>query len=214
MVFRMRAYTHRGWAHRQRVRTNFLTRKNSKLFSVVLLTGFEPSTFGSPVQRSNHWANPSPCGVMSGQDWSIVMIISNEHFDATSVIYTEGLSTYKHRAGTGYKMCFTDTTMFNNQLTKTTTCTQQSIKKPITSVITYHQNQSWPVITTYMSPQHTHPDTDTHTHTLRHTLTLTHTHTGMHTHKYTGSYTHTHWDTHTGIHTHTYWHTYTHTKHR
>ena len=26
----------------------------------VPLTGFEPSTFGSTVQRSNHWANPSP----------------------------------------------------------------------------------------------------------------------------------------------------------
>ena len=26
----------------------------------VLVMGFEPSTVGSPVQRSNHWANPSP----------------------------------------------------------------------------------------------------------------------------------------------------------
>ena len=39
------------------------TRKNSKNF-LVLLTGFEPSTFGSPVQRSNHWANPSPRAVI------------------------------------------------------------------------------------------------------------------------------------------------------
>ena len=45
------------WAHRQRVTTTFLTRKNSVF--LVLLTGFEPSTFGSPVQRSNHWANTS-----------------------------------------------------------------------------------------------------------------------------------------------------------
>ena len=48
-----------GWAHRQRVNTTFLTQKNSKVFP-VLLTGFEPSTFGSPVQCSNHWANQSP----------------------------------------------------------------------------------------------------------------------------------------------------------
>ena len=26
----------------------------------LLLTGFEPCTFGSPVQHSKHWANPSP----------------------------------------------------------------------------------------------------------------------------------------------------------
>ena len=58
MVFRMCAYTHRGWAYRQRVSTTCLTRKNSVF--LVLLTGIEPSTFGSPVQRSNHWANPSP----------------------------------------------------------------------------------------------------------------------------------------------------------
>ena len=35
-----------GWAHRQRVSTIYLTRKNSQMF-IVLLTGFEPSSFGS-----------------------------------------------------------------------------------------------------------------------------------------------------------------------
>ena len=29
---------------------------NLPLVFLVLLTGFEPSTFGSPIQRSNHWA--------------------------------------------------------------------------------------------------------------------------------------------------------------
>ena len=46
-------------AHWQRVSTTFWTRKNSTVF-LVLLTGIEPSTFGSPVWRSNHWTNPSP----------------------------------------------------------------------------------------------------------------------------------------------------------
>ena len=44
----MRAYTHGGWAHRQRVSTTFLTRKNSQLF-LELRTGFEPLVFGSRV---------------------------------------------------------------------------------------------------------------------------------------------------------------------
>ena len=56
MIFRMRVYTHGGWAHRRWVSTTFLTRKNSK-FSCAP-DGIR--TFGSPVQRFNHWANPSP----------------------------------------------------------------------------------------------------------------------------------------------------------
>ena len=47
----MRAYTHEGWAHRQRVSTTFLTRKNSQIF-LVLLAGFEPRSIGSRVRRS------------------------------------------------------------------------------------------------------------------------------------------------------------------
>ena len=46
--------THRGWAHQQR--SVFL----------VLLAGFEPSTFGSPVQHSNHSAN------QSSPDWKTI----------------------------------------------------------------------------------------------------------------------------------------------
>ena len=57
MVFHMRTY--RGWAHRQWVGTTFLTWKNSAFF-LCSWWGFEPSTLGSPVQHSNHWANLSP----------------------------------------------------------------------------------------------------------------------------------------------------------
>ena len=52
-------YTHRGWAHQQRVSRTFLTQKNSQIF-LVLLTGFKPQTFGSRVRRSTNWATPSP----------------------------------------------------------------------------------------------------------------------------------------------------------
>ena len=55
----MRACTHGDWAHRQRVGTTFLTRKNSRMF-LLLLTGFEPSSFGSWVRRATNWATPSP----------------------------------------------------------------------------------------------------------------------------------------------------------
>ena len=63
MVFRMRAYiyiyTH-GDGHTDTARqSTYLTRKNSEVF-LVLQTVLESSTFGSPVQRSNHCANPSP----------------------------------------------------------------------------------------------------------------------------------------------------------
>ena len=58
MVFCMRAYTHRGWAHWQWVSTSFLTEKLNVF--LVFLTGFKPSTFRSPVQCSNHWVNLSP----------------------------------------------------------------------------------------------------------------------------------------------------------
>ena len=46
MIILVLACTHGGWAHRQRVSTIFLTRKNSQMFH-VLLTGFKPSSFGS-----------------------------------------------------------------------------------------------------------------------------------------------------------------------
>ena len=59
MIILVRAYTHGGWAHRQWVSTTFLTQKNSQIF-LVLLTGFEPRSFGSRVQRSTNWATPSP----------------------------------------------------------------------------------------------------------------------------------------------------------
>ena len=65
MVFRMRAYTHGGGlgtptaSHHNLFDLEKLPKNPKKVF-VVLLTGFEPSTFGSSVQRSNHWANPSP----------------------------------------------------------------------------------------------------------------------------------------------------------
>ena len=52
-------YTHGGWAHRQRVST-FLTRKNSQ-FVLVLLTGFEPRSFGSlspTVYQVSHPVTP------------------------------------------------------------------------------------------------------------------------------------------------------------
>ena len=52
MVFPMRVYTLHTRVG-QRVRASLLTRKNS-LFLLVLLMGFEPSTFGYSVQRSKH----------------------------------------------------------------------------------------------------------------------------------------------------------------
>ena len=44
MTILVRACTHRGWAYRRRVSTTFFW-ENSQFF-LVLLTGFEPSTFG------------------------------------------------------------------------------------------------------------------------------------------------------------------------
>ena len=48
MVFRMRAHTHGDWAQRQRVKYNLFDTEKFKVF-LELLTGFEPSTFGSPL---------------------------------------------------------------------------------------------------------------------------------------------------------------------
>ena len=45
MIILVHAYTRGGWAHQQRVSTTFLTWKNS-IFFIVLLTGFEPRSFG------------------------------------------------------------------------------------------------------------------------------------------------------------------------
>ena len=68
IILIMRAHTHRGWAHRQRVITTFLIRKNSQIF-LVLLTGFEPRSFRDLsgvrllyqlLSHSNYWATPSP----------------------------------------------------------------------------------------------------------------------------------------------------------
>ena len=60
MIILVRAYTHWGWAHRQRVSTTFLTQKNSQIL-LVLLMGFKPQSFGPRVWRSTHWATPSLC---------------------------------------------------------------------------------------------------------------------------------------------------------
>ena len=51
----MRAYTHGSRAHWQRVSTTFLTQKKSQIF-LVLLTGFEPRSFGFWVWHSTNWA--------------------------------------------------------------------------------------------------------------------------------------------------------------
>ena len=59
MIILVHAYTHRGLAHWQRVSTTFLTRKSSKHF-LMLLTGFEPQSYGSGVWCSTNWATPSP----------------------------------------------------------------------------------------------------------------------------------------------------------
>ena len=62
-MFNVHTWSFLGWAHRQRVSTTFVTRKNSHFF-LVLLTGFEPRrSLGSWVQRSTHWATPSPLHV-------------------------------------------------------------------------------------------------------------------------------------------------------
>ena len=62
-----------GWVHqRQRVSTTYLTRKNSLFFFIVLLTGFEPRSFGSWVtaQMTYLWsaAPPSVVCCCSHQD--------------------------------------------------------------------------------------------------------------------------------------------------
>ena len=53
VVILVRSYTHGGWAHRQRVTSTFFTRKNSQIL-LVLLTVFEPRSFGSRVRRSTY----------------------------------------------------------------------------------------------------------------------------------------------------------------
>ena len=60
MVLRMREYINtRGLGTPTASQHNLFDSKKLKVF-LVLLTGFEPSTFGSLVQRSNHWAHPPP----------------------------------------------------------------------------------------------------------------------------------------------------------
>ena len=44
VIILVRAYTHGGWAHRQRISTTFSTQRNSQFF-LMLLTGFEPRSF-------------------------------------------------------------------------------------------------------------------------------------------------------------------------
>ena len=46
---------------------------------LVLLRGFEPSTFGFPVQHSNHWANPSPQCMYDCGLWVFVCIRAKEN---------------------------------------------------------------------------------------------------------------------------------------
>ena len=55
----MRAYTHVGLAHRQRVSTTFLTRKISDEFFLCTWQGSNLGSFGSRVRRSTNWATPS-----------------------------------------------------------------------------------------------------------------------------------------------------------
>ena len=68
VIILVRACTHRGWAHRQRVSATFLTWKNSHIF-LVLLTGFEPSSLfvaptlyqlSHPVTSLTCFTLPSP----------------------------------------------------------------------------------------------------------------------------------------------------------
>ena len=64
MVFRVRAYAQGGQLGTLTAsQHNFFDSEKLKVL-LVLLTGFEPSTFGSPVQCSNHRANPSPLYVV------------------------------------------------------------------------------------------------------------------------------------------------------
>ena len=58
VIILVHACTHGVWAHQQQVSTTLLTRKNSQIF-LVLLTGFEPSSFGSesdalPIEPLRH----------------------------------------------------------------------------------------------------------------------------------------------------------------
>ena len=54
----MLAYTHVGWGTPTASQHNLFQSEKLKVFCVHL-TGSEHSTFGSPVQHSNHWANRS-----------------------------------------------------------------------------------------------------------------------------------------------------------
>ena len=47
VVILVRAYTHGGWAHRQRVSTTFLIRKNLTIVSCASDGGFEPRVIES-----------------------------------------------------------------------------------------------------------------------------------------------------------------------
>ena len=67
----MRAFTHGCWAHRQRVSTTILTRKNSQI-CLVLRTGFEPSTFGFesytlPIEPPRH-----PYIILYSPVWNLI----------------------------------------------------------------------------------------------------------------------------------------------
>ena len=46
-----------GWANQQRVSTTFFVSEKLTI-CIVLLTGFEPSSFGPGVRRSTNWATP------------------------------------------------------------------------------------------------------------------------------------------------------------
>ena len=98
----MRAYTHRGWAHPQQVSTIFLTRKNAQFF-LVLLTGFEPSSFGN--DRADRLAGKDSCvSILSWTCWNQGDI--NEQIDwrqrmrLTSRLHSVLLGTSDWRANT------------------------------------------------------------------------------------------------------------------
>ena len=121
MVFRMRAYAHRVWAHRQRVSTTFLTRKNSQVF-LVLLTGFEPRVMDSIVYRGRHstnWAATSPRNVYTSAwfattttGWCLYIPMVRHYHDGVMSIHQH--SSPLPRRDDDYRIIEMDTVRHNN----------------------------------------------------------------------------------------------------
>ena len=175
MVFRMHAYIHGGWAHRQRVSTTFWTRKNSKFFlcpwgdsnprpldlqSNTLTT--EPTrhpisafvllySWHALHQRDKSFVHsPLMCLVLSLMLWSSLKPNDEDTFVMFSSLLVQGeyfVNTWRHKC---LHIC--------NACMHTHTCCHAHI------CIYMYTHTTHTCMHTYMcTHMHTHPCTYTHT---------------------------------------------------